>query len=55
MKVEMSGYRSSMEMLEGRDEFHGPETHPSYGEKATMLFHGLELEHLGLEDQSLEL
>lgn len=44
----MSGCRSSVEVLGGKDEFHGSKTHPSSEEKIVTPFRGLELEYLGL-------
>lgn len=41
MKVDMSGCGSSMEMLEGRDEFRGPETHLFCRKKAITHFYCL--------------
>lgn len=43
-----------MGMLIERGEFYGPETCLSYRKNiADIYFHGLELEHLGLESQQI--
>lgn len=51
----ISGCWSSMEMLEGKDEFHGPEARPFNAEKATTSFPGPEYRTQDLEDRAWNL